>query len=164
LSQNQSNDFRIDREVQRTQSFTGIEGVHVQDQAITESMGEIVDHRLEHLGHSDMMVIRTRRRLIQAALDLRDHGTIPPGVDNPEVYLQAHSGDFPSRSRKGLSRGLSHATAGLGQSWRHRTSATRSREFGQRSGGCEIAIRQTTAMAEGSQVLLPLCRHTFSAY
>jgi phthalate 4,5-dioxygenase len=94
LSQNQSNDYRIDREVQRTRSFTGIEGIHVQDQAITESMGEIVDHRLEHLGHSDMMVIRTRRRLIQAALDLRNHGMIPPGVDNPEIYLQVHAGDF----------------------------------------------------------------------
>jgi phenylpropionate dioxygenase-like ring-hydroxylating dioxygenase large terminal subunit len=94
LAQNQSNDYRIDREVQRTRSFTGIEGIHVQDQAITESMGEIVDHGHEHLGHSDLMVIQTRRRLIQAALDLKERGVVPPGVDDPEVYLQVHAGDF----------------------------------------------------------------------
>jgi hypothetical protein len=94
LAQNQSNDYRIDREVQRTRSFTGIEGIHVQDQAITESMGEIVDHSHEHLGHSDLMVIQTRRRLIQAALDLKERGVVPPGVDDPELYLQVHAGDF----------------------------------------------------------------------
>jgi phthalate 4,5-dioxygenase oxygenase subunit len=94
LTQNQSNDYKIDREVQRTRSFTGIEGIHVQDQAITESMGEIVDHGHEHLGHSDMMVIQTRRRLIQAALDLQERGIVPPGVDNPEIYLDVHAGDF----------------------------------------------------------------------
>jgi len=94
LAQNDSNDYRIDREVQRTRSFTGIDGIHVQDQGITESMGPIVDHDHEHLGHSDMMVIQTRRRLIHAALDFKERGVIPPGVDNPEVYLQAHAGDF----------------------------------------------------------------------
>jgi len=94
LTQNQTNDYRIDREVQRTRSFTGIDGIHVQDQAITESMGDIVDHGHEHLGHSDMMVIQTRRRLIQAALDLQERGIVPPGVDNPEIYLGVHSGDF----------------------------------------------------------------------
>ena len=29
----------IDREAQKTKSFTGIAGIHQQDQAITESMG-----------------------------------------------------------------------------------------------------------------------------
>jgi hypothetical protein len=32
------------------------------------------------------MVIRTRRRLLEAAKALRDHGTTPPGVDEPSVY------------------------------------------------------------------------------
>ena len=57
-------------------------------------MGEIVDHRHEHLGHSDMMVIQTRRRLIEAALDLKERGVVPPGVDDPELYLQVYAGDF----------------------------------------------------------------------
>ena len=44
----------LDREMQRTQSFTGIEGIHVQDQCVTESMGAIVDRSLEHLAPSDI--------------------------------------------------------------------------------------------------------------
>jgi phenylpropionate dioxygenase-like ring-hydroxylating dioxygenase large terminal subunit len=94
LAKNAANDYGIDREVQQTKSFTGIEGVHLQDQAITESMGSIVEHDWEHLGHSDLMVIQTRRRLLQAALELQREGRMPPGVDDPEIYLQAHAGDF----------------------------------------------------------------------
>ena len=40
--QNASNDYLIDREQQRGKSFTGIEHIHIQDQAMTESMGGIV--------------------------------------------------------------------------------------------------------------------------
>ena len=94
LRQNASNDYEIDREVQRSCSFTGIPGIHAQDQAITESMDPIVDHDLEHLGHGDVMIIQTRRRLVQAAMALQNEGTVPPGVDDPELYLQVHSGDF----------------------------------------------------------------------
>jgi hypothetical protein len=32
------------------------------------------------------MIIRTRRRVINAAKALREHGEVPPGVLNPEVY------------------------------------------------------------------------------
>jgi phthalate 4,5-dioxygenase len=94
LRQNATNDYEVDREVQRTKSFTGIPGIHAQDQAITESMGRIVDHEFEHLGHGDQMIIQTRRRLVQAALALQNEGRVPPGVDDPELYLQAYAGDF----------------------------------------------------------------------
>ena len=60
---------------------------------MTESMGPITDHDFEHLAPSDQMIARTRRRLVHAARALRDKGTVPPGVDNPEVYLQARSGE-----------------------------------------------------------------------
>ncbi len=86
LIQDRENDYLIDREVQRARSFTGIDGIHTQDQAITESMGTIYDRTHEHLGTSDIMVIRTRRRVINAAKALRDRGVTPPGVDSPEVY------------------------------------------------------------------------------
>ena len=49
-------------------------------------MGNVYDRSHEHLGTSDSMIIRTRRRVINAAKALRDHGVVPPGVDNPEVY------------------------------------------------------------------------------
>jgi hypothetical protein len=96
LAANSSNDFRMDRELQqRNRSYTGIEGIHLQDQAITESMGPIVDHTLENLAISDLMVGRTRRRILRAA---RAHaeGIAPPGVDNPETYHGARGGDFVS--------------------------------------------------------------------
>ena len=97
LAANASNDYGIDREVQRTQSFTGIDGIHPQDQAITESMGAIVDRSQEHLGTSDAMIIRTRRRLMRAAIDLCE-GTTPPGVDQPELYRQRSGGVILPRS------------------------------------------------------------------
>ncbi len=86
LAANASNDYMIDREVQRTVSFTGIPTIPLQDQAMTESMGAIVDRTQEHLGSTDAMIIRVRRRLMEAALALRDEGVIPPCVDNPEWY------------------------------------------------------------------------------
>jgi phenylpropionate dioxygenase-like ring-hydroxylating dioxygenase large terminal subunit len=88
-----TNDYRIDREWQRNgDDYTGIAGIHTQDQAITESMGQIYDRTTEHLGTSDAMVIRTRRRLLEAARALAEHGTVPPGADRPEVYRQRSGG------------------------------------------------------------------------
>ncbi|HET8748476.1 MAG TPA: (2Fe-2S)-binding protein, partial [Ramlibacter sp.] len=66
----------------------------LQDQAITESMGPITDHSFEHLVASDQMVARTRRRVLKAALALRQEGTLPPGVADPEVMWGARSGSF----------------------------------------------------------------------
>jgi len=86
LTQHKDNDYLIDRAAQRTQSFSGIAGIHQQDQAVTESMGPIIDRTHEHLGSSDAMVIRTRRRVIRAARALLDGGVVPPGVDEPQVY------------------------------------------------------------------------------
>jgi phenylpropionate dioxygenase-like ring-hydroxylating dioxygenase large terminal subunit len=90
--QDPRNDYQIDREAQRTTSFTGIDGVSTQDQAITESMGPVCDRTNEHLGTSDAMVIRTRRALLRAARALREHGTTPLGVDEPEAYLTRSGG------------------------------------------------------------------------
>ena len=55
-------------------------------------MGPIYDRRQEHLGSSDAMVIRTRRRAIGAARALRDSGAIPPGVDDPAIYRHRSGG------------------------------------------------------------------------
>ena len=57
-------------------------------------MGEISDRTLEHLAPSDRMITLTRRRLLEAARALRDHGTVPPLVDNPHVSTGARSGDL----------------------------------------------------------------------
>jgi len=91
LQARESNDYYIDREVQRTESYTGIDGVDLQDQAITESMGPIIDRTNEHLGTSDAMIVRTRRRMMQAAIACRE-GAPAPAVDRPELYRQRSGG------------------------------------------------------------------------
>jgi len=101
LDANAGNDWMIDRSAQQNNTiYSGIDGIHLQDQAITESMGPIVDHTIEHLAPSDQMITRTRRRLLMAARALRAKGTLPPGVRDPEVYRGARSGYFVSEGER----------------------------------------------------------------
>jgi nitrite reductase/ring-hydroxylating ferredoxin subunit len=87
--QNLANDFMIDREAQRKgESFTGIAGIRIQDCAVTESMGIVNDRSVEHLGTTDSFIIRTRRKLMAMAKALEENGTVPVGVDTPQVYRQ----------------------------------------------------------------------------
>jgi phenylpropionate dioxygenase-like ring-hydroxylating dioxygenase large terminal subunit len=95
LAQDEGNDWGMDRDKQRrNEIYSGIDGVHLQDQAITESMGPVTDFGHEHLAPSDQMITRTRRRLLLAARALRDKGERPPGADDPDVYRGARSGYF----------------------------------------------------------------------
>src|SRR6185437_11793045 len=95
LAGNETNDWLIDRDAQKGGGvYTGIVGIQAQDQAITESMGPITDHGFEHLGPSDRMITRTRRRLLRAARALKKDCVVPPGVDDPQVYVNVRSGDF----------------------------------------------------------------------
>jgi nitrite reductase/ring-hydroxylating ferredoxin subunit len=87
-----SDDFGIDREVQASfegvAGFTGLATIDTQDRVITWSQGPRFDRSQEHLGTTDVMVIRVRERLLDAAMALRDKGTVPPGVDSAHVYRQ----------------------------------------------------------------------------
>jgi nitrite reductase/ring-hydroxylating ferredoxin subunit len=99
LVQNRGNDYLIDREAQsKGESYTGIPGIHQQDQAITESMGTIYERTQEHLGTTDAMVIRTRRRLINAAKAHMRDGTVPATVDDPTLYRYRSGGLILPRS------------------------------------------------------------------
>jgi phenylpropionate dioxygenase-like ring-hydroxylating dioxygenase large terminal subunit len=82
---NARNDYLVDREVQKTKTFTGIPGVSEQDLAVQESMGAICDRSKEHLGTSDLGIIATRRRIIQAAQALEE-GEEPFAAEHPEVF------------------------------------------------------------------------------
>ena len=79
------NNYLIDRAMQRTQTFTGIQVIRTQDTAMTESMGGIVDRSEEHLGTTDAAVIAARRRLLQMARDLQN-GIEPSAALQPESY------------------------------------------------------------------------------
>lgn len=79
---NKDNDYLMDRDAQRRgETFSGIKGIAMQDASLQESMGPIVDRSKERLVSADSGIIKARRKLVQAALDLREKGSTPPGVD-----------------------------------------------------------------------------------
>jgi phthalate 4,5-dioxygenase oxygenase subunit len=75
-----ANQHLQDRAAMRRGSWTGIEGVNSQDFAVVESMGPIVDRSKEHLGVSDVAVIRMRRRMLDAVRAFQA-GAPPLGLD-----------------------------------------------------------------------------------
>lgn len=84
LKRNTSNDHLIDRQRQKTKSFTGVTGIATQDMAITEGMGPIVDRTQEHLGTSDKALIAMRKMLLNATYAV-ERGEVPPGIE-PETH------------------------------------------------------------------------------
>lgn len=86
---NKDNDYLIDREMQKTTNFTGIQGVRRQDMALVESMvgtvNGIVDRNLEHLGTSDAAIITARRRLLRMARELLE-GVEPAAAYDGDLY------------------------------------------------------------------------------
>jgi len=81
------NDFFQDREVQRTQTYSGISEFWAQDAAVQTSMGMICDRTGEHLGTSDLAIIAIRRRLLAAAKALREEHVVPSEINDPDCYL-----------------------------------------------------------------------------
>ncbi len=100
MADHEGNDWGMDRKAQTNREiYSGIDGIHLQDQAICESMGPITDFEHEHLAPSDQMITRTRRSLLLAARAFRDHGKTPPGAEDSDVYRGARSGYFTSTDR-----------------------------------------------------------------
>ena len=85
---NRGNDWLIDRQVQKHETFTGIDGINAQDVAVQESMGSIVDRSKENLSRSDMAIVAARRMLLQAARTVADGGD-PPGVNTSYYRARA---------------------------------------------------------------------------
>jgi phenylpropionate dioxygenase-like ring-hydroxylating dioxygenase large terminal subunit len=81
-----ANDYLIDYQAQKTIRYSGVPTFHLQDKAITESMGVVADRTTEHLVASDAMVIQIRRRMLGALKAFTELGQTPPGVDDPEWY------------------------------------------------------------------------------
>jgi phthalate 4,5-dioxygenase len=72
-------DWLIDRNVQKSETYSGIEGVNTQDHAVQESMGPIVDRTQENLGSSDKSLFAVRNLLKQGA-KLVQEGKEPLGL------------------------------------------------------------------------------------
>src|SRR3954447_15038784 len=82
---NESNDYFIDYEAQRTRRFSGVASINLQDSGLQESMGPIIDRPHEHLGQTDMMIIAMRRLLIKAAKTKLTTGEVPQEIDNVDL-------------------------------------------------------------------------------
>jgi nitrite reductase/ring-hydroxylating ferredoxin subunit len=92
---NKDNDYLIDRELQASgRSFTGLNGLGVQDCGMQESMGPIVDRTQEHLLPCDAALSNIRQLLLRA---LRDHmaGKVPPGLKGTDYRVRSARFDSP---------------------------------------------------------------------
>ena len=98
LKQNRANDYEIDRDRQRGDSYTGMDTFVLQDQMITESMGEIVDRTFEHLAPSDVMITRVRRCIVRAVQEFQKDGTLPATATDPKVFANVRGGFFVEKS------------------------------------------------------------------
>jgi phenylpropionate dioxygenase-like ring-hydroxylating dioxygenase large terminal subunit len=74
------NDYFIDRQMQKTQTFTGIKGINTQDMATQEGMGPVVDRSREYLGTSDRAIVVMRKLLLDATAAV-ERGESPRGAD-----------------------------------------------------------------------------------
>jgi len=94
MVENAANDYRIDRELQRTSTFTGIRSIVAQDLAVAQDQGggTRLDRSREYLVSSDRAIIALRKRLLTAVKALQD-GVEPPEARNPQAY-GVRPGDF----------------------------------------------------------------------
>ena len=83
---NKDNDYLMDRAAQKAgTTFSGVDGIGMQDASLQESMGSIQDRTKEHLVSTDNGIIMARHRLLKAAKALMEKGTAPPATD-PEHH------------------------------------------------------------------------------
>jgi phthalate 4,5-dioxygenase oxygenase subunit len=83
---NVTNDYNVDRVIQKNYTYTGIRTFPLQDIAMMENQwGPIADRTQEHLTSSDYQIIHIRRRLLKAAEALAA-GQEPTEPWNPQAY------------------------------------------------------------------------------
>jgi phthalate 4,5-dioxygenase len=88
--QNITNNYGLDRDVQRSETYTGIDGINQQDRALQESMGRIVDRSKERLGPADKAIAQARRLLLDAVRTAEAGGN-PDGTGTS--YYHIHAGE-----------------------------------------------------------------------
>ncbi len=86
----EDNSWNQDRAIMRNGDWSGIPGLMTQDAACQESMGPIADREQEHLGTSDVAIIRMRRRMLENVRGFLD-GAPPIGLGTSIAYECLHS-------------------------------------------------------------------------
>ena len=80
------NDYLIDREAQRTQTFTGIKSIPAQDLAVAQDQGGLIaDRSREYLVSSDRAIIAARKKFLTRVKALV-RGEEPPEASSPAAY------------------------------------------------------------------------------
>jgi phthalate 4,5-dioxygenase len=85
--------YQQDREAMKNGSWTGIRSLLVQDAACEETMGAFTDHTREHLGTTDVAIIRLRRRMLESVRCFLA-GDPPIGLGTPIDYALLDHVDF----------------------------------------------------------------------
>ena len=89
--QNSSNDYLMDRAAQKAgTTFSGIEGIAMQDASLQESMGSIQDRTRENLCPTDRGIAMMRRLLLNSAKANRE-GRVVPGLDPKQQRVRSCS-------------------------------------------------------------------------
>ncbi len=93
--QNASNDYMMDRAAQKAgRTFSGVEGISMQDASLQESMGPIQDRTRENLCPTDRGIAMMRRRLMAAAR-ANQEGRKLPGLDPREQRVRSVAVELP---------------------------------------------------------------------
>ena len=105
---NKRNDYLMDRAGQKAgATFSGVEGIGMQDASLQESMGVIQDRTREHLVSTDNGIIMTRRALLKAAKANRE-GKPLPGLAASAQAVRSCSIELPidQKYKDGAHHGL----------------------------------------------------------
>ena len=109
---NKSNDYLMDRAGQkRGDTYSGVEGISMQDASLQESMGPLQNRSKEHLVLTDKGIVAMRARLLKAAKLNRDGKTVP-ALDEQSQRVRScaielpHAVHFKDGATDGLFREL----------------------------------------------------------
>jgi len=92
---NKRNDYLMDRAGQKSgATYSGVDGIAMQDASLQESMGPIQDRTREHLCSTDNGIIMTRRGLLKAAKANREGKPIP-GLSAASQKVRSCSIELP---------------------------------------------------------------------
>ena len=94
MIRNRKNNWLQDRVAMETgESASGLRGVHMEDAVVQESMGPIFDRSTEHLGTTDIAVVRMRRLMLQSVRGFIKEGKPPLGLNTQISYEKLRGED-----------------------------------------------------------------------
>ena len=155
---NKANRYLQDRESMKTWSFSGMGRIfNVQDSAIVEGSGPIVDRTREFLGPSDRAIIAARRQLLRAIRD------VEAGREAPHVIRSKEQNSFPASDGR---IGSDHERDGLADSLEKqacRASIALFLRKSQNARTLEVAYRRCFCRGQKNSARIFMCGYQQNA-